>query len=180
MYMAQFASVPPHKLFTRIGPAFIGVAASMAAVLVYRSFYFSAIMAQSFYVGILALIGIASKMPWSTCDWTDNDCDTCDRFKETFECESLSGLKGRANESLTLRRYQIESPYQSSYVMSTVQEIGYTAEDFKAPDPYIVLALLGIWLAAAALCHFGIRRLSTVFHVLKAIGIIVAVAVFGV
>ncbi|KAH7726841.1 hypothetical protein AAVH_05728 [Aphelenchoides avenae] len=118
----------------------------MAAVLVYRSFYFGAIMAQSFYVGVLALIGIASKMPWSTCDWTDNDRGTCDRFKETFACESPSDLKGRANESLTLRRYQIESPYQSSYVMSTVQEIGYTAEYFKAPDPYIVLALLGISL----------------------------------
>lgn len=111
----------------------------MAAVLVYRSFYFSAIMAQSFYVGVLALIGtrqppglltrprtalgIASKMPWSTCDWTENDCGTCDRFKETFECESLANLRGRANESFGLRRYQIESPYQSSYVMSTVQEV---------------------------------------------------------
>ena len=71
MVLGQFAGLSSTKIFSRIAPGLKGMGYGMVAIPTIVNFYYTVIMAYSFY---FLFMGLQSELPWGHC--TDPEINT--------------------------------------------------------------------------------------------------------
>uniref|UniRef100_A0A915DKK9 Uncharacterized protein n=1 Tax=Ditylenchus dipsaci TaxID=166011 RepID=A0A915DKK9_9BILA len=89
MLLGQFSSSPSTQIFRQLR-----IAVAMFAVVLYRSLFFSALIAQLFYAGAISIKGLWSEVPGAVCD-PDSQTSLCRDFGYQRFCRAFQHYPGK-------------------------------------------------------------------------------------
>lgn len=83
MVLGQYAGLSATKVFSRLAPGLRGMGYGMVCIPTVVNFYYTVIMAYSFY---FLFMGFQSELPWSTCQNPDINTKNCYSLIEAEQC----------------------------------------------------------------------------------------------
>ncbi|KHN87995.1 Sodium- and chloride-dependent glycine transporter 2, partial [Toxocara canis] len=161
MALGQYTSTSPHRIFSRMVPAFSGISISMIIIMVLRVVYLAAQLTHVVLLLILSLY-FQSDLPWASCDGR-NLTGAC--YDDGGYRDAEGPLLG---QSLPFTTYLFEEVYQPLY----------KAIDYQIASLDLTSNLIFIWVFSTVFVFYGICLVGKVAFVTTAIPLAIAIYFF--
>uniref|UniRef100_A0A1I7Z327 Transporter n=1 Tax=Steinernema glaseri TaxID=37863 RepID=A0A1I7Z327_9BILA len=186
MTLGQYTSMSPYMIFDRLCNGLSGIAPAMFTVVLYRSLFFSGILANALYVAFFALGGSFWELPWKSCDFS-RASRSCFDLSTSENCQThLFNLTGTSNFSKAVMdvdrthlsldcRSFVDKMYMgrprvppyTEYIMRHIFKPSSIIEDMEPPNIGGFICLLVVWIVTAALSTSGVRGLGKASYALS-------------